>query len=98
MRTLFTSQDIEDAARTPPSDTRAYLRGTLMSRWPDEIIGINWDTVSCRGRYSHELTRLAMPEPTRYTQSEVDPLLPRVTHSDELLQLLQQNTTPHKDL
>ena len=98
MRTLFTPQDIEDAAHTPPSDTRAYLRGTLMSRWPDEIIGINWDTVSCRGRYSHELTRLVMPEPTRYTQSEVDPLLPRVTHSDELLQLLQQNTTPHKDL
>ena len=42
MRTLFTSQDIDEAAHTPPSDTRAYLRGTLMSRWPDEIIGINW--------------------------------------------------------
>ena len=98
MRTLFTGEDIEHAAQTPPENTRAYLRGTLMSRWPDEIIGISWDSVSSRGRYSREITRLAMPEPTRYTQAEVALLLSRVNHSDELLQLLSQNTTSHENL
>ena len=49
------------------------------------------------GALLHELTRLAMPEPTRYTQSEVD----RSYHTSYPLRrtasTLQQNTTPHKD-
>ena len=88
MRTLFTPERIARAGRTPPEQTRAYLRGTLMSRWPDEVISMNWDTVACRGKYSRELTRLVMPEPTRYNRSEVEPLLERARHSDELLQLV----------
>jgi len=63
-----------------------------MSRWPDEVISMNWDTVACRGKYSRELTRLVMPEPTRYNRSEVEPLLERARHSDELLQLLARGT------
>ena len=92
MRILFTPERIARAGRTPPEQTRAYLRGTLMSRWPDEVISMNWDTVACRGKYSRELTRLVMPEPTRYNRLEVEPLLERARHSDELLQLLAHGT------
>lgn len=91
MRTLFTSQQIADAMCTPPEGTRAYLRGTVISRWPSEVVGVSWDTLSCRGRYSRELTRLTMMEPTGYTRADVEPLLDKVKHSDELLRLLARN-------
>ena len=85
MRTLFSAEQVERATTEPPRETRAFLRGTLMSRWPEEILGINWDTVSCRGRYSKELTRFTMMEPTRYGAAEVEPLLEEANHSDALL-------------
>ena len=85
MRTLFSAEQVERAVSEPPRETRAFLRGTLMSRWPEEILGINWDTVSCRGRYSKELTRFTMMEPTRYGAAEVEPLLEEANHSDALL-------------
>lgn len=89
MRTLFSAEQIERATTEPPRETRAFLRGTLMARWPEEILGINWDTVSCRGRYSKDLTRFTMMEPTRYGATEVEPLLDEVNHSDELLNRLR---------
>ena len=91
MRTLFNSAQIEQAIIEPPADTRAYLRGTLMHRFGHEIIGINWDSVSARGRYSRELTRLVMDEPAAYTREQVEPLLARVHHSDQLLQALRDS-------
>ena len=89
MRTLFSAEQVERATTEPPRETRAFLRGTLMARWPEEILGINWDTVSCRGRYSKDLTRFTMMEPTRYGAAEVEPLLDEVNHSDELLNRLR---------
>ena len=89
IRTLFSAEQIERATTEPPRETRAFLRGTLMARWPEEILGINWDTVSCRGRYSKDLTRFTMMEPTRYGAAAVEPLLDEVNHSDELLNRLR---------
>ena len=45
--------------------------------------------MSCRGRYSKDLTRFTMMEPTRYGATEVEPLLDEVNHSDELLNRLR---------
>ncbi|WKD61184.1 Pup deamidase/depupylase [Corynebacterium ciconiae DSM 44920] len=45
MRTLADEETIRRAAYEPPHDSRAYTRGMFMRRYPDEILGANWDRV-----------------------------------------------------
>ncbi|MBV7302595.1 depupylase/deamidase Dop [Corynebacterium sp. TAE3-ERU2] len=45
MRTLVDEETIRRAAYEPPTDSRAYTRGMFMTRYPDEVVGANWDRV-----------------------------------------------------
>lgn len=88
IRTLFTPQEIEDAAHNPPTDTRAYLRGKLITTWPEEVVGANWDTLSVRNPLSVNLHRLSMDEPAHYGKDQVEHLL-TFDHADQLFTHLQ---------
>lgn len=88
IRTLFTPREIEDAAHNPPTDTRAYLRGKLITTWPEEVVGANWDTLSVRNPLSVDLHRLTMDEPAHYGKDQVEHLL-TFDHADQLFTHLQ---------
>ncbi|WP_237224943.1 depupylase/deamidase Dop [Rothia nasisuis] len=91
MKTLFSQEQVADAATHPPRDTRAYLRGRLITTWPDEVVGANWDTLSVRNPLSPDLVRIHMDDPLAYTAEQVDPHL-GLPHADQLLALLSDHT------
>lgn len=87
MKTLLTDHQISAALASPPRDTRAFLRGTLVSRWPQELVGANWDSLAVRNPLAVEIQRLTMSEPAAFTAAQVEPHL-GVAHADQLLALL----------
>ncbi|MDO4898750.1 MAG: depupylase/deamidase Dop [Rothia sp. (in: high G+C Gram-positive bacteria)] len=88
MKTLFTPEEIAAAAANPPRDTRAFLRGKLITTWPDEVVGANWDTLSVRNPLSVDLHRLVLEEPADFGADRVEPHL-ELEHADQLFALLQ---------
>ena len=45
IRTLVDPDDVTAAIDTPPTDTRAWLRGRLVDRFSSEVIAANWDNL-----------------------------------------------------
>lgn len=74
MRRLFTDEDIDNAASSPPISTRAWFRGECLRRYPDEIAAANWDSLVFDVGES-TLIRIPMMEPLRGTRSLVEELL-----------------------
>lgn len=89
LKTLFSEEEIAQAAENPPRDTRAYLRGKLITTWPDEVVGANWDTLSVRNPLSVDLHRLNMDEPADFNAEVVEPHL-GLEHADQLFALLNR--------
>ena len=65
---------IERAVRTPPTDTRAYFRGECIRRYPDEVFGVNWDSISFNVG-DEPIKRILMNEPLKGTRGHVEELL-----------------------
>ncbi|WP_233438738.1 depupylase/deamidase Dop [Kocuria varians] len=68
IRTLVPHECIVDAADTPPADTRAWFRGAAVSRYPEAMAGVGWDTVNVAFPGVRRGARIAMPEPTDLTR------------------------------
>lgn len=83
VKALVDEAEIQQDMWTPPSNTRAYLRGLVVSRWPQEVVSVGWDTIAVRNPVETDVHRIFMGEPTRFTKLEIDKLLP-VTHPAEL--------------
>jgi proteasome accessory factor A len=74
MRTLFTAEEVEHAAVSPPEGTRAWFRGECLRRYADEVVACNWDSlVFDIGRST--LVRVPMMEPLRGSRDLVEDLL-----------------------
>lgn len=63
MKTLVDQEAIEKASHVPPSDTRAWLRGTLCSQ--DEVVAASWQTITLASG-----EHLYLPEVTSGTAQE----------------------------
>ncbi|MCS4530965.1 depupylase/deamidase Dop [Corynebacterium sp. ES2730-CONJ] len=66
MLTLVSAEDIATCADIPPADTRAYLRGNLISHTC--VDAANWDSVTSAG------SKFAMLDPQGYTRDEISNL------------------------
>ena len=64
MHRLFTDDEIETAEIDPPERTRAYFRGTCVSRFPGSLVAANWDSLVFDIGETH-LKRVPMMEPLR---------------------------------
>lgn len=72
MRTLADPAEIETAATHAPTDTRAWLRGFLVSNFSEHILAANWDSVIIDQPYEgHPATRIRMDEPEQFTLAQV---------------------------
>lgn len=65
---LVTEHDIRTACSAPPPHTRAWLRGTLLRRFPDAVVAPAWDHLTLRRR-DGRLHRLPMPDPLGHTRA-----------------------------
>jgi proteasome accessory factor A len=87
MQTLVSEDEVQRAIVHPPQDTRAYFRGTCLSRFPTEVAAASWDSVIFDvGRES--LQRVPTLEPLRGTKAHVGELLARSRTAVELVEAL----------
>ncbi|WP_258933263.1 depupylase/deamidase Dop [Nesterenkonia pannonica] len=61
MRRLFTDDQLAWAAAHPPEETRAWLRGTLVSDYAHLVAGVSWDQVLLRESSGSRLVRIPLP-------------------------------------
>jgi len=81
---IVTDDEINAAVHTPPEDTRAYFRGECLRRYPGEVFGVNWDSISF-GIDDEPIKRVMMSEPLKGTRVMVEDLLDRSASASELL-------------
>ncbi|MGO1317564.1 MAG: depupylase/deamidase Dop [Cellulomonadaceae bacterium] len=72
---LTTDAEVDAAVTDPPHDTRAFFRGGVVSRYPDELSAVSWDSVVFDVAGSESLQRVPMLDPWRGTRDVVGPLL-----------------------
>jgi Pup amidohydrolase len=84
---IVSDAEIERAIDHPPQDTRAWLRGECIRRFPDAVVAAGWDSVvlDVPGR---GLVRLALEDPGQGTRERVGPLLDRAHDVRMLIDLL----------
>jgi Pup amidohydrolase len=68
----------------PPTDTRAYFRGSCLQRYPDAVVSANWDSLVF-DLGSDPLRRVPMLDPLRGTREHVGALLDACPTADELV-------------
>ena len=71
---IVTDEEIAAAVHRPPEDTRAYFRGECLKRYPTEVFGVNWDSISF-GVEDQPVQRIMMSEPLKGTRAHVEELL-----------------------
>jgi proteasome accessory factor PafA2 len=81
---IVTDDEINAAVHNPPTDTRAYFRGECLRRFPGEVFGVNWDSISF-GCDDEPIKRIMMSEPLKGTKAYVEDLLDRSESASVLL-------------
>jgi proteasome accessory factor A len=84
---LFNEEEIERAEKQPPERTRAYFRGTCVSRFPNSLVAANWDSLVFDTGEAH-LKRIPMMEPLRGDRLRVGALLDSVDDAAALIAAL----------
>ena len=84
---LCAKTDVRTAMVKPPESTRAYFRGTVLQRWPNDVIAANWDSVVF-DIPNQGLKRIPMPEPLRGTRALAGGLLASSQNPSDLIDKL----------
>ncbi len=84
---LLDEDDVRAAIDDPPPTTRAFFRGTCLSRWPDAVVAANWDSLIF-DTGGDPLQRIPMMEPLRGTQAHVGELLEECRSPADLVERL----------
>lgn len=91
LRTLVQPTDAIHAIDHPPETTRAYFRGTCLSKFAPDIVAANWDSIVFDvGR--DPLRRVPMMEPLRGTKAMTGDLLAQCSTARELIDRLGATT------
>jgi hypothetical protein len=84
---LVDPADVAAAVYAPPESTRAYFRGTCLSRWPNDVRAASWDSlVFDTGGAS--LQRVATMDPLKGTRDLVGHIFDSVSTAGDLLERL----------
>ncbi|MEM9516242.1 MAG: depupylase/deamidase Dop [Actinomycetota bacterium] len=89
LQTLVAPVEVDHAVENPPTTTRAYFRGRCLSKFPDDVVAANWDSlVFDVGR--DPLRRVPMMEPLRGTADHVASVIDEAQTAGDLLDRLGQ--------
>ncbi|PRZ03437.1 proteasome accessory factor A [Isoptericola sp. CG 20/1183] len=89
---LVTDEEVARAVHHPPTDTRAWFRGEVMERYPDEVSAASWDSVIFDVHGAASLQRVPMLDPTRGTAAHIGALLDASPDAATLLDGLRGDT------
>ncbi|TNC32710.1 depupylase/deamidase Dop [Mumia zhuanghuii] len=84
MKRLLSDAEIERAVTEPPEDTRAYFRGSCLSRYPESVAAASWDSVIFDLPGRDTLQRIPTLEPLRGTREHVGRLLEESATAQDL--------------
>ena len=87
LRTLVSEAEVVSAIHSPPTDTRAWFRGTVLARFTDQVVTANWDSIVF-DTGSSSLSRVPMMEPTRGTEAILGEMVASSADAAELLSKL----------
>ncbi len=90
---LLDPMEIEEALLHPPSDTRAFFRGTLLRRFPAEVVAASWSSVVVDDG-TPSLKRIPLQDPFRGTQKTVGAIVDRAQSAKQLLEGLLSKGGP----
>ena len=93
MRTLVPEERIADAVSRAPHNTRAAVRGQLMTRFSTEVIAANWDSVVLRGP-DEELLRVGLGNGQDMPEAVVEALSTVADHDVEAVRRLWEEHLP----
>ena len=81
---IVSDEEISAAINSPPEDTRAYFRGECLRRYPTEVFGVNWDSISFADG-DEPVKRVMMAEPLKGSRKHVEELLDRSPSAEDLM-------------
>ncbi len=87
IRRLFTDEQIGEAERLPPDDTRAWFRGSCVSRFGGSLMAANWDSLLFETE-SGDLFKVSMMEPLKGSRIDAGPLMRQVSDPADLIRAL----------
>ena len=87
LRTLLDERSIEHATLEPPHTTRAYFRGKVLAKWPEQVVAANWDSVLIDAG-GDALVRIPMDDPLRGTHDLVADIIDSAITASDLLESL----------
>ena len=89
---LLDAEEVLDAMQFPPPQTRAWLRGSLIRRYPHYILSANWDVLRFHDSGKNDIRNLwlSMNDPTDYSQKQTETILNNSNNFEEILTRLQQ--------
>lgn len=94
MERLLHNSDIEVAQHNPPTQTRAFFRGTCLKRFPKDVYGMGWTSVLL-DQGDSTIKRIPLMDPYRGTQDLTHDLLEGVSTVDQLLEKLTHTPPLH---
>ena len=94
LEVLVDEADVRRAVAEPPTDTRAWFRGTCLRRFPDEVVAASWDSVIFDVAGQRTLQRVPMLEPLKGTEAGVGELVRNAPDAASLLRALAANAHP----
>lgn len=70
-------QDVVQATREAPRDTRAWLRAELLNRFPHDIVAMSWSHITVRdySRHPHGMLCLDISDPLLWTEERCRPVI-----------------------
>ncbi len=85
---IVSDEEIVEAMRRPPEDTRAYFRGECLRRYGSAVFGVNWDSISFNVD-DEPIKRILMAEPLKGSKAHVDELLANSPTAADLVKNLR---------
>lgn len=84
---LSTDEEIRQFISSPPSDTRAWLRGQCISRFSESITSADWGDIYFAQFHDLEMkgTHLALPDPLLGTQAALAPIWDQIKSPSQVI-------------
>ncbi|MCH8612498.1 depupylase/deamidase Dop [Arsenicicoccus dermatophilus] len=80
-----------DAATTmPPEDTRGWLRGTMVRRFPHQVMAASWDSIVVRTHPEAPARRINLPDPWQFTREQLQSVVDGCLTAGELADRIEQ--------
>ncbi|MDR1442588.1 MAG: proteasome accessory factor PafA2 [Bifidobacteriaceae bacterium] len=86
VETLFEEREIAWAVTHPPTSTRAYLKGEVISRYPDNVVAAGWDSLSLA--WPGGQARLNLSSPLAGNRAQIEAVLAESASGPDLVDRL----------